>query len=396
MSLLDIMNSYARGAGYVDPRETADTYQQILLQQSRDVNATNDMKRDSIDNLLDPDAIEKGTSPDYSKRMTESEFRNSGLARQPMSDQERWKNTIDSMIKSGNPVLQKQGLSALDQYFNHRASAEDTLAAEAVKSESNPTSYKEYLRATPPEKRSPEHYNQWLIDKQARQRMQINIDNSKPKGFVSVNDAPSLRYRDGRPVDPYTPEEQLIGNVVSFNADQQKQVPKLKSAINISTEINDMLFGDNGIYAGMENIDETLAQKLYRTAKGNVEYISQSDPRYKSYVDYVEGSLSPLVKSLGEAGSLATEDIDRARALIPTITGLHPDGPKVAAEKMNKLMRLIKAAQSTGMLTSDLMDALDVPSKSQLKASGWKPWWEKRDGTIDEKKFSEMKPFGSK
>jgi len=123
-----LLDAYNRGQGIVSPKETAAEYQKILEAQARDVSTSNDTRLDTLNNLLDPDAIEKGTTPDETKRMGALEFANSAMARQEMTPQERWKNTIDSMIKSGNPVLQQQGIASLDNYFSSASSSGSSYA----------------------------------------------------------------------------------------------------------------------------------------------------------------------------------------------------------------------------------------------------------------------------
>ncbi len=244
MSLLNLMNSYARGAGYVDPRETATAYQQILEGQARDVSASNDLKRDSLNNLLDPDVIEKGTKPDSSKRMSMTEFMNTGMAKPEMSPQERWKNTIDMMIKSGNPVLQKQGIASLDNYFNSQAQGGET----------SPNSYREWTLAG-----QPGTYEDWLIRMKQAGSMKLNMgdDTIKPSDADKFVDAQGNRVK----IPAGTTYSQANANGWFYGYKQSAEEIKSEASLGLSSDLLDRLDtydaagGDlSGIYGFVEKM----------------------------------------------------------------------------------------------------------------------------------------------
>lgn len=62
-------------------------------------------------------------------------FLGSSVKPQPMSELERWKRQVDGLIQSGNPVLQKEGLSMIAQYRQQ---------ANATPSDSRTSGMKEY------------------------------------------------------------------------------------------------------------------------------------------------------------------------------------------------------------------------------------------------------------
>ena len=59
-----------------------------------------------------------------------------------------------------------------------------------------------------------------------------------------------------------------------------------------------------------------------------------------NYNEQAKGSLSMIIKALGESGALAEGDVDRAMGLIPQIT----DSQEKAADKYQKLMAMLQSA----------------------------------------------------
>ena len=72
--------------------------------------------------------------------------------------------------------------------------------------------------------------------------------------------------------------------------------------------------------------------------------ITQDDPRYDTYQGLVQGTLAPIVKSMGESGNLATEDIARAQKLMAELFPF-PDSEEAAREKLEALRNIIAKGQ---------------------------------------------------
>lgn len=73
---------------------------------------------------------------------------------------------------------------------------------------------------------------------------------------------------------------------------------------------------------------------------------STFDPSVRQYTQFAEGTLAPIIKSLGETGVLTDRDIIRAYGLVPNLQ----DSPDVASNKIQQLRALLTNAE---MATAD-------------------------------------------
>ena len=99
---------------------------------------------------------------------------------------------------------------------------------------------------------------------------------------------------------------------------------------------------------------ETVVNKVFpegdfleRVGKG-FEFTQQAatreDPDIVFLLDF-QSKLAPLVKSLGESGALATEDVQRAEKFIPRLFPV-PDSKEVALSKVKELKKIINSTQT--------------------------------------------------
>ena len=198
------------------------------------------------------------------------------------------------------------------------------------------------------------------------------------KEFVSPSEANNLRYLDGSEVLPFTPKSEIAGKVKAVSAQGAKDLTQAQKSQTIVDEMDVMLFGDNGIYKDYES--DSFADKAKFTIKSNVQQYAQTDPRYKNYTNYAQGTLAPLAKSLGQAGSLSDTDLQLVMGLIPVISGANPDSPEVAREKINKLNRIIKSGTDQGEITKDMI--YEVVGKPKSKTVAFPEVGEVRNGYI--------------
>jgi hypothetical protein len=68
---------------------------------------------------------------------------------------------------------------------------------------------------------------------------------------------------------------------------------------------------------------------------------STFDPNVRQYTQFAEGTLAPIIKSLGETGVLTDRDIIRAYGLVPNLQ----DSPDVASNKIQQLRALLTNAE---------------------------------------------------
>ena len=275
---------------------------------------------------------------------------------------EQWGQKISAMMKSRNPQLQEEGIKQMQKY------QESQIQKPGEEKWSNFAQIALDLGYQPGTKQ----FNDFVL----------SLANKQTKMFedkrVSTEESMNLRFKPefgGGKVDPGMLWSEIAGKVESFNAAGQKDLANKVKASNIADELEGMLFSDKGIYY---NIDDSVGDRLVAGIKSNFQQYAQTDPRYRNYEQFSIGALSPLVKSLDEVGALAEGDVERARALVPVITGLNPDSAPVAREKIAKLRRLAQIADSGKATHEDVSKILysDTERTNIVKpvpAGAWKP-----------------------
>jgi hypothetical protein len=100
-------------------------------------------------------------------------------------------------------------------------------------------------------------------------------------------------------------------------------------------DILDTLMGN---FQAQGPIGGTVTNILNNLTAGNYNY------RTANYNEQTKGSLSMIIKALGETGALAEGDVERAMGLIPQIT----DSKEKAADKYQQLMAMLQSAVQGG------------------------------------------------
>jgi hypothetical protein len=93
-----------------------------------------------------------------------------------------------------------------------------------------------------------------------------------------------------------------------------------------------------GNFQAQGPIGGTFTNILNGLTAGNYNY------RTANYNEQAKGSLSMIIKALGETGALAEGDVERAMGLIPQIT----DSKEKAADKYQQLMAMLQSAGQGG------------------------------------------------
>jgi hypothetical protein len=91
------------------------------------------------------------------------------------------------------------------------------------------------------------------------------------------------------------------------------------------------------------------ASRLAQASKLQLKSITQSDPRVARYEAMREGFLAPIIRALGEKGTLAEGDTSRARALWPKFT----DSREVAIGKLDQIENIWNGVLSGKFNTLD-------------------------------------------
>ena len=169
----------------------------------------------------------------------------------------------------------------------------------------------------------------------------VNVNARDREAPIKVTDLKSLTNTQGQHPPFGTLPSQIPGSDyrVTTSSDQ-KEAQKMDRAGKIVDQLDTMV---NDIWVGDDTNTESMFERAKNIGQGNVQQLLQTDPKYKNYQDFSIGTVSQLVKSLGEVGALAEGDVERALALIPKVTGIS-DSREVAVTKMNMLKELINPA----------------------------------------------------
>lgn len=251
---------------------------------------------------------------------------------------ERWKNQVNAMITSGDPVLQKEGLGMLQSYHQQATKAPSDPKRSSAAQMAIELGYKP---GTKP-------YNDFILGQANKSGgTTVNIGGNERGQYLTKDekieggldpDAPFVWTSDGpKPVG------------------QSKETEKTSALNTVGTmtaELDNMLFGDNGLMDADEKSD--IPAYLKRTIRGNLQDVIKTDPRYADYQDYAGGILSSIARTIGgEKGAISDGDVKRVSGLIPQITGYKPDTAATAKAKLKKLQNLIETAKKRGGLTSE-------------------------------------------
>lgn len=123
-------------------------------------------------------------------------------------------------------------------------------------------------------------------------------------------------------------------------------------AIPSSASEQSIEISQRGATAVLDRLDE-LSDKVFREG-GSVEralaapeqafnFLTQNDPDLVLLFSFTQGTVAPLIRSLGEKGSLADRDVSRAINLLPRLFPV-PDSRTVAKGKLKQIREILRRA----------------------------------------------------
>ena len=153
-----------------------------------------------------------------------------------------------------------------------------------------------------------------------------------------------------------TPKQALEGGFKRVTAPQKTTIQSVGSVEEILGQIEGLM---EKVFPEDEGALGRIAGGLQRKAGA----VSQADPDAAQLDSLVNGTLAPIIRSLGEKGALANEDVARARKLMPELT----DSGKVAWRKLNSLKKLFEKVKSNAMGSDTKVDMVFNPATGKLE-----------------------------
>jgi hypothetical protein len=181
-----------------------------------------------------------------------------------------------------------------------------------------------------------EGFKQYNAD-QAKAGTTINIGDEMNKP-IPIAQLDTVRLPNGQtpPIGTTFAEARQMGAQV-LSAEDQKRTIQADQALGILNQLEELAIGPNGVF---NEVEPGLANRAGSAIEFGLEMLTQNDPRASQFHDMSQATLAPFIKFLGETGSLATGDVQRAIGLLPRIFPL-PDTGAVARDKIAELKEII-------------------------------------------------------
>lgn len=167
---------------------------------------------------------------------------------------------------------------------------------------------------------------------------------------LSPTDLVRLRLPDGSSLPLGTTSRQAAASGAKAYSDTEltRQV-NTSTALNTLSEIKNLALGKNGAFVdngGSPLTNNVLARIANGISNGLGAFVgTEASMRRDVFNSTAKGSISSLVRSMGEAGSLSDGDVNRALSLIPQL-GAKPDTEATARAKFEELQKIISRGAS--------------------------------------------------
>jgi hypothetical protein len=192
---------------------------------------------------------------------------------------------------------------------------------------------------------------------QARPGTTINIGEEMNKP-IPIAQLDTVRLPNGQtpPIGTTFAEARAMGAQV-LSAEDQKRTIQADQALGILNQLEELAIGPDGVF---NEVQPGLANRAGSAIQFGLDMLSQNDPRASQFHDMSQATLAPFIKFLGETGSLATGDVQRAIGLLPRIFPL-PDTGEVARDKIAELKEIITRGVSKMNSVSRQSDQVPSP-----------------------------------
>jgi len=175
----------------------------------------------------------------------------------------------------------------------------------------------------------------------------------EPVGFdIGPSGKPTLKFKRSELDKPLSPAQ-----LKTLRTEEGKKLPvgttgrqaQEKGAKSISAAEEALELGQRGAEAVLGRLDELVADVFPEgkflaramAAPGILgSLITQDDPNVALYESLRKGTLAPIIRAMGEKGTLAEGDVKRAIELLPKLFPI-PDSKEVATQKLAQIREIL-------------------------------------------------------
>lgn len=200
---------------------------------------------------------------------------------------------------------------------------------------------------------------------------EAKIDESdKP---LSPADLARLRTADGQSF-PFgtTGRQAAAAGAKSYSDTELTRQVNTSTALNTLSEIKQLALGKNGAFVdngGSPLTNNALARLANGISNGIGAFFgTDASVRRDVFNSTAQGSISSLVRSMGEAGSLSDGDVKRALSLVPVL-GATPDTEATAKVKFEELQRIISRGASGLTASAPLNGVTEADITETMRAN---------------------------
>lgn len=181
---------------------------------------------------------------------------------------------------------------------------------------------------------------------------------------LSATDLTRLRLPNGQQLPFGTTSRQAMeaGAKAYSEADLTRQ-SNISGALNTLGELRQMALGPDGVFrdnGGSVVTNNKLARLGLGMANGIGSFFgTEASMRRDVFNATSQGSISSLVRAMGEAGSLSDGDVKRALALIPTL-GAVPETEQQAKAQFDELEKILRRGAANLQGSASANDPLGI------------------------------------
>lgn len=225
------------------------------------------------------------------KQAFEADPANAGKAFQMPDALQRWNDQIQGMMTSGDPVLQKEALEQMNDYYKR---------ATDVAADNTPTSMREFTLA----QQNPE-YADYLAEKQRRGGTNVNVNIPQGEKWVPLDKLGDFTQADGSPIPPGTTYDELRA-MGAMPVQTQQQVKSGVGTDLMVSSMKDLRDSIDTAPTATQQITSTLrnmtglpgaAANIALNAMGNKATVS--DTKFNNSTRMLTGQITNLMNGAG-------------------------------------------------------------------------------------------------